>query len=70
MYGLPPGDAPETARIDLGGSRRTHVNRRTPFATPGNAKEAVGCSIGALEFADSLSAIGALGAILSTSLIF
>jgi hypothetical protein len=46
MHRLPLGDAPETARIDLGRTRGTRVNRRTPFATPGNAKEAVARAVG------------------------
>jgi hypothetical protein len=46
MHGMPLGDAPETARIDLGGTRGTRVNRRASFATTSNAKEAVACAIG------------------------
>ncbi len=46
MHRLPLGDAPKAARIDLGGSRGVGVNRRTSFATTGNAKEAGGCAVG------------------------
>jgi hypothetical protein len=48
MHGMPPRDAPETARIDLGRPRRTRVNRRASFATTGNTKEAGGCAVGAV----------------------
>jgi hypothetical protein len=61
MHRLPSRDAPETARIDLGGTRRTRANRRTPFATTGNAKEAVTGAVGALEFAHPLSTTGIMG---------
>jgi hypothetical protein len=46
MHRLSLGDAPKTAGIDLGGSRRTSINRRASFATTGNAKEAGGCAVG------------------------
>jgi hypothetical protein len=47
MHGLSSWYAPETARLDLGRPRGTRVNRRTPFATTGNAKEAVTGAVGA-----------------------
>jgi hypothetical protein len=46
MHGMSSRDAPKTARIDLGRPRRTRANRRTPFATTGNAKEAVAGTVG------------------------
>jgi hypothetical protein len=46
MHGMPSWNAPKTARIDLGRPRGTRVDRRTPFATPGNAKEAVARAVG------------------------
>ncbi len=46
MHRLPSWYAPKAARIDLGGTRGTRVNRRTPFATTGNAKETGGCAVG------------------------
>jgi hypothetical protein len=61
MHGLPSWDAPETARIDLGRPRRTRANRRTPFATTGNAKEAVTRTVGALEFTDYVPSDGIIG---------
>jgi hypothetical protein len=47
MQHLPPGDAPETSRIDLGGTKGTRVNRRASFAPTGNAEEAVARAVGA-----------------------
>jgi hypothetical protein len=46
MHRLPSWYAPETSGVDLGRSRGTRVNRRTPFATTGNAKEAVARAVG------------------------
>jgi hypothetical protein len=60
MHGMSSWYAPETARLDLGGTRRTRVDRRTSFATS-NTKEDVAFSTGALEFADSLSTTGIMG---------
>jgi hypothetical protein len=61
MHRLPSWYAPETSRVDLGRPRGTRVNRRTSFATTGNAKEAGGYAVGALEFAHPLSTIGIMG---------
>jgi hypothetical protein len=47
MHGMPSWNAPKTTRIDLGRTRGTRANRRTPFATTGNAKEAVARAVGA-----------------------
>jgi hypothetical protein len=63
-------NAPETARIDLGRPRGTHVNRRTPFATTGNAKETVACAVGIVESPHPLPTVGTLGTTLSPPLIF
>jgi hypothetical protein len=46
MHGMSSWYAPETAGVDLGRPRGTRVDRRTPFATTGNAKEAVAGTVG------------------------
>jgi hypothetical protein len=47
MHGMSSRDASETARVDLGRPRGTLLNRRTPFATTGKAKEAIARAVGA-----------------------
>jgi hypothetical protein len=61
LYGMSSWYAQATSWLDLGRPRRTRVNRRASFATTGNAKEAVAGTVGALEFAHPLSAIGIMG---------
>jgi hypothetical protein len=61
MHRLPPGYAPETARLDSGRSRGTRINRRASFATTGNAKKAGGYAVGAVWELLSVSAVGTLG---------
>jgi hypothetical protein len=60
MYSLPPEFAPE-ARLDLGGARKTRVNRRASLAATGCSTEALAGAVGVVGESLQVSATGIVG---------